>query len=174
MTNTRNSADFQEIENLVTQLSATEYDTDKLLASFKDMLHALNFFYGYLVNKHPDISTSRLMYYPCEIPQEHQLIFVQLGRGYTKEMHDPHWCYVLKDYGSKLFVVPTTSIKEDSSPAHAPYEYDIEEESGVKCRLHFDEARPIDKMRIFTNRPYREVKTERSEIQSVANPFFSI
>ena len=37
---------------------------------------------------------------------------------------DGHWCYVLKDFGSKMLVIPCTSIKEDS-PEATEYELDI-------------------------------------------------
>ena len=63
------------------------------------------------------------------------MVYTQIGRGYSKELFDPHWCYVLKHCGTKLIVIPVTSIKPDSSTPVAPYEYDIEEEGGIKGRM---------------------------------------
>ena len=55
-------------------------------------------------------------------PTAHQLVYVHLGGGYAKEMRGPHWCYVVKNNGQKLTVIPLTSIKEDSGPAKEPFD----------------------------------------------------
>ena len=66
-------------------------------------------------------------------PAVHQLVYVHLGGGYAKEMRGPHWCYVVKNNGQKLTVIPLTSIKEDSGPAKEPFEMDIDEATARKA-----------------------------------------
>ncbi|MGN0850936.1 MAG: type II toxin-antitoxin system PemK/MazF family toxin [Candidatus Ornithospirochaeta sp.] len=82
-------------------------------------------------------------------PAVHQLVYVHLGGGYAKEMRGPHWCYVVKNNGQKLTIIPLTSIKEDSGPAKEPFELDIDEGNGKKGRMYFDDMRSIDKMRVI-------------------------
>ena len=79
-------------------------------------------------------------------------IHVQQVCGNAKKMREPHWCYVLTCYGQKLTVIPLTSIKSNSGPERAPFEFDIVEGDGVKGRIHFDDMRSIDKMRVIAKR----------------------
>ena len=107
-------------------------------------------------------------------PAVHQLVYVHLGGGYAKEMRGPHWCYVVKNNGQKLTVIPLTSIKEDSGPAKEPFEKDIDEGNGKKGRMHFDEMRSIDKMRVIEKKGYREVFTPREKIESGLKHYLSL
>ena len=93
-------------------------------------------------------------------------IHVQQVCGNAKKMREPHWGYVLTCYGQKLTVIPLTSIKSNSGPERAPFEFDIVEGDGVKGRIHFDDMRSIDKMRVIAKKEYRSVETPRADIET--------
>lgn len=157
--------EFNELGLLAQKLDQTgKYNVDVLISGLRHMLTENCFFYGPLANKYPERDPSRIFYDLKVNPQTHQVIYVQLGGGYAKELRGPHWCYVLKNTGQKLTVIPTTSVKEYSSPARVPYEYDIEEDDGMISRLHFDDIRGIDKMRVLEIKPYKDVLTSKEEI----------
>lgn len=144
-----------------------------LISAWKHQLTASNFFYGALVNKEVNHDANKTYYSLKSEPKEHQLVYTQIGRGYSKELYAPHWCYVLKHCGTKLIVIPVTSIKPDSRTATIPYEYDIEEDNNIKARMHFDDIRYIDKMRILEYKGYISILTSRAEIEKAINIFFS-
>ena len=157
--------EFYELALLAEQLNETgNYNVDMLLPGLKHMLTENCFFYSRLVNMYPEKDPSRV-FYPLKVnPQVYQLFYVQLGGGYAKELRGPHWCYVLKEEGQKLTVIPATSIKENSGTAREPYELDIQEDDGIIGRLHFDDIRSIDKMRVLEQKPYKSVITPKEEI----------
>lgn len=166
--------EFWRLANQASDLAQTEnYDVDMLISAWKHQLSAANFFYGTLVGKEPTHDANKTYYALKTEPKEHQLVYTQIGRGYSKELFDPHWCYILKHCGTKLIVIPVTSIKPDSSMPVVPYEYDIEEENGVRARMHLDDIRCIDKMRIIEKRGYLSVKTERKNIECAVEKLFA-
>lgn len=148
-------------------LQATNrYDVDALLYSLSYRVKQLNYFYKDLIDKQGTNDANKTYYNLRPNPSEHQLIYVSLCRGFPKELYDGHWCYLLKDCGTKFLVIPTTSIKETSSTDDKAYYYDIEEWDGAMSRMRFDEVRMVDKMRVVTkDKPYRDVKTDRKEIE---------
>lgn len=165
--------EFWQLANQGQNLAETEnYDVDMLISAWKHQLTESNFFYGKLVKKEPNQDANKTYFSLKKEPKEHQLVYTQIGRGYPKELFDPHWCYVLKHCGTKLIVIPVTSIKPDSSNPVVPYEYDIEEDSGIKARMHLDDMRCIDKMRIIEKRGYISVITKREDIEKAVERFF--
>ena len=166
--------EFWELANQANDLAQTgNYDVDMLISSWKHQLTASNFFYGTLVNKEPNHDANKVYYSLKHEPKEHELVYAQIGRGYSKELFDPHWCYVLKHCGTKLIVIPVTSIKSDSGIANAPYEYDITESDGTKARLHIDDIRCIDKMRVIEKKGYLSITTSRKDIENFTMNFFN-
>lgn len=157
--------EFDELALLAEKLDKTgHYNVNVLLSGLKHMLTENCFFYGPLSSMQPGKDPSRVFFDLDVDPQCHQLVYVQLGGGYAKELRGPHWCYVLKNVGQKLTVIPTTSIKKNSGPARAPYEFDITENDGMISRLHFDDIRSIDKMRVLETKPYKNAITPKEEI----------
>lgn len=147
--------------------STGRYDVDALLYSLSYQLKQLNFFYKDLIDKEGTNDANKTYYNLSPNPAEHQIIYVSLCRGFPKELYDGHWCYVLKHSGTKLLVIPITSIKDCSSPEEQSYYFDIQEEGDIKVRLRFDEIRTVDKMRVVTkDRPYRNVITKRAIIEN--------
>ena len=155
------------ISRQMEELRATNrYDVDALLYSLSYQVKQLNYFYKDLMDKQGTGDASKTYYNLRPNPAEHQLIYVSLCRGFPKELYDGHWCYLLKNCGTKFLVIPTTSIKEMSSVEEETFYYDIEEKDGNVSRLRFDELRMIDKMRVITkDKMYRDVKTERKLIE---------
>lgn len=156
--------------NISHQLEALQdtkrYDVDAFLYSLSYQVKQLNYFYRDLIDKQGSNDANKTYYNLRPNPQEHQLIYVSLCRGFPKELYDGHWCYLLKDCGTKFLVIPTTSIKETSSVEEKDYYFDIEETDGSVSRLRFDEIRMIDKMRVITkDKPYRIVKTDKEIIR---------
>lgn len=68
-------------------------------------------------------------------------------------------------------MIPITSIKPDSSTPVVPYEYDIEEYGGVMGRMHLDDIRCVDKMRVIENKGYISVVTKREDIEDAVQKF---
>ena len=160
-------AEFNNLGVLAQKLEDTgRYDVGMLISGLKHLLTENNFFYGPLVDQAPVNDPSRVFFDLKVNPAVHQLVYVHLGGGYAKEMRGPHWCYVVKNNGQKLTVIPLTSIKEDSGPAKEPFELDIDEGNGKKGRMHFDDMRSIDKMRVIEKKGYRSVCTPRADIEA--------
>lgn len=146
--------------------STDRYDVDALLYSLSYQMKQLNYFYKDLIDKQGSNDANKTYYNLRPAPSEHQLIYVSLCRGFPKELYDGHWCYLLKNCGTKFLVIPVTSIKETSSAENQSYYYDIVEEDDSIARLRFDEMRTVDKMRVITkDKQYRNIKTERAVIE---------
>ena len=153
----------RQMENLQ---STNRYDVDALLYSLSYQMKQLNYFYKDLIDKQGSGDANKTYYNLSPAPSEHQLIYVSLCRGFPKELYDGHWCYLLKNCGTKFLVIPVTSIKETSSSEEQSYYFDITEEDNSVVRLRFDEMRTIDKMRVITkDKPYRNIKTGRTDIE---------
>ena len=161
--------EFWKLAHVADDIAKTgRYDVDMLISAWEHLLNQTLYFYKNLVNKtgNPDVT-----YYALKNePAEHQLVYCQLGRGYSKELYDPHWCYLYKHCGAKLFIIPVTSIKPTTSPNHHKYEFDIEENDGKMARMHFDDIRCIDKMRVAKDY-YIDVKTTRTDIEKAMANF---
>lgn len=155
--------------------STNRYDVDALLYSLSYQIKQLKFFYKDLIDKQGSGDANNTYYNLRPTPLEHQLLYVSLCRGFPKELYDGHWCYLLKDCGTKFLVIPTTSLKETSSTSEESYYFDIEEIDGSISRLRFDEIRMIDKMRVITkDKPYRDIKTNRKTIEQKFLDFLNL
>ena len=94
-------------------LEATgSYDVDAFISGLKQVIKGNIFFYGTLAKKYPEKDPCRVFYDLKVNPHEHQLVYVQLGCRYAKENCALHWCYVLKNAGQKMTVIPVISVKE--------------------------------------------------------------
>ncbi len=141
------------------------YNSELYLIDLEQTVKRLEFFYNYLVpqqNGDP-LKTN----YKLNV-KEHQLILVRLGIGYPKELYDNHYCYVYKIFSNKMLVIPTTSIKDASTPSKYQFDIDILDFiNEKKTRMQFNEMRVVDKMRAFDSKKYNtiyDVKTSREEI----------
>lgn len=92
---------------------------------------------------------------------EGDMIYINLQVGFPHELAFGHYCYVLKDMGYKLLVIPTTSSRGDRND----YEMDIINEIGVS-RLQFSDVRTVDKQRIDARKKPIKVLTPRKSIMN--------
>ena len=136
------------IKNIKTLENTKEYNVDKLLEAINHQLKNLNYYYGTLCKKKGE----EYITYIVNNIKEHTLIYVNLGRGFPKEIMDGHWCYVLKILGAKAIIIPTTSKKKKELNM---YEIDIDIDiHGKKSQsiLKLSDLRTIDTQRIYKKR----------------------
>lgn len=153
------------------------YDSETFVTHLKFQVEQLSFFYNYLVPKQGGY-ISKTYYNPKKRPKVHQIAYFNLTRGFPKELCDPHWCYILKDFGCKLVIIPTTSIKSDSKPCNPSFEYDIKIKNFINTslsRLHIDDIRVVDLQRLILDTHKHniyDVETSRENIISNVSKIF--
>lgn len=143
------------------------YDVEKYTCSLVHQTSQLEYFYCHLV-KEKDADSEEAVYYVRKRPKEHQLAYYNIGRGFPKELMDGHWCYVLKDFGYKMIVIPCTSIKDDLE-CDPDFEKDIYIRMfGRKTmsRMQLSDIRSVDIQRLDSRKPFCRVLTSRDEIMS--------
>lgn len=159
-------SNLEEIKRSLSHLAQTGlYDTDKYTRSLLHQTSQLEYFYCHLVKEG---GCAKTYYHVPNKPKIHQLAYFNIGRGFPKELMDGHWCYVLKDLGYKMLIVPCTSIKEDSSPPNPAFEKDILMRDGEKimqCRMQLSDLRTVDLQRLDQRKSFYQVITKRQEIQ---------
>lgn len=143
------------------------YDSEGFANQLKYWLMELEFFYNKIVpNQTANPSTSFYEITPSIRPKEGQVAFFNLRRGYPKEIYDGHYSYILKDFGLKYLIIPTTSVK-DKSTANPDYEYDIKMrnfKNELTTRLQVSDIRSIDIQRFNEKRPVYDVLTDKQLI----------
>ena len=140
------------------------YDVEKYSCSLKHFTNQLEYFYCHLVKDGGRDIDSTYYHLPCR-PKIHQLAYFNIGRGFPKELMDGHWCYVLKDLGYKMLIIPCTSLKGTS--CNPEFEFDIDvmmSKTKTKSRLQLSEIRCVDMQRLDLRKPFCEVLSNRQEI----------
>jgi hypothetical protein len=153
-----------------------KYDVEGFVNDLKYWVNDLHYFYARIVkNQDP-----KHVYYkitPSQRPKEGQIAYVNLRRGYPKELYDGHYCYILKDFGYKFLVIPTTSVKPNSSPLNPNFELDIEIKDFIntnETRLQISDIRSIDIQRINTGKGVYDVITDKEYIaKGIKNILFN-
>lgn len=160
---------MDEMKKSLKNLKETEcYDVEKYTYSLLHQTRQLEYFYCQLVeeeNPEPD----QTYYHVSRRPMVHQMAYFNIGRGFPKELMDGHWCYVLKDFGSKMLVIPCTSIKEDS-PEATEYELDIRakiRKYPIRSRMQLSDMRVVDLQRLDIRKRFCNVITDKKEIERV-------
>lgn len=140
------------------------YDVEKYSCSLKHLTNQLEYFYCHLVKEQgKDIENT--FYHLRLRPKIHQLAYFNIGRGFPKELMDGHWCYVLKDMGYKMLIIPCTSLK--GTNCNPGFELDIDVIMGnvkTRSRLQLSEIRCVDMQRLDLRKSFCNVITSRSEI----------
>ncbi len=140
------------------------YDVEKYSFALLHQTNQLEYFYCHLVK---DGDCDQTFYHINRRPQVHQLAYFNIGRGFPKELMDGHWCYILKDMGYKMLVVPCTSIKEDSTPVNPLFEKDIKiknKEHESQCRLQLSDIRSVDIQRLDLRKEFYDVLDDEEEV----------
>ncbi|KXU49000.1 MAG: hypothetical protein UFX20_00480 [Longibaculum muris] len=140
------------------------YDVEKYSYALLHQTNQLEYFYCHLVK---DGDCDDTYYHVHKRPHVHELAYFNIGRGFPKELMDGHWCYVLKDMGYKMLVIPCTSIKKDSTPANPLFEKDIKIKTDThitQCRIQLSDIRSVDIQRLDLRKSFYEVLTPKEEI----------
>lgn len=156
------------INKSLINLNSTEYDVEKYTKAIAWQTKELEYYYCHLANN------GFTNYKLHKKPKVHQLAYINIGRGFPKELMDGHWCYVLKDFGSKMLVIPTVSIKNE--PLNEKYEMDIDisiNDKKTKSRLQLSDIRTIDIQRIYEKKGYLNVHTASTIIKNRINKLLS-
>ena len=143
------------------------FDKEGFANQLKYWLKELEFFYNKVVPiQTGNPSTSFYEITAFLRPKECQVAFFNLRRGYPKEIYDGHYCYILKDFGSKYLVIPTTSVK-DKSQANPNFEFDIKMKdfkNELVSRLQISDMKVIDVQRFNERRIVYDVITDKEII----------
>lgn len=141
------------------------FDIDGFYKDLSYIIDQNKFFYKNVVPKQTG-NPSTSFYVPKNAPAEHQVGYFNLTRGFPKELHGGHWCYIIKKFKTKYLVVPLTSVKDDSF-ANPLYEKDIHLigfDNNRTSRMQFSDIRTIDAQRLYVNKGCYDVYEEREEI----------
>lgn len=155
----------KKMENVAKQIEGLKNDPNKsgLVYDIEQWIGGLEYFYNNLVPRQGG-DPSKTFYQPKKAPKVHQIAYFNLRRGYPKELFGGHWCYVLKNYKSKYLVVPTTSVKKDSTDLNPNFEIDIEVDGFMNelvTRLQVTDIRTLDVQRLYDKKGFYEVTTDR-------------
>ena len=154
----------QLIENLNKIKKLKNYDGEKFIYSLYHLTSQLLYFYETLAKGG---NAEKINYLRKNVNYEHKLVYVNIGRGFPKELMDGHWCYVIKDMGTKLLVIPSTSIKADTiikEDYHLVIESEDKNHKQYISRLSLTDIRSIDVQRIDLRKEVRKVKTNKNYI----------
>lgn len=165
---------IKEMQKSLKCLERTKiYDVEKYTCSLLHQTKQLEYFYCHLVKDH-ESKCDDTFYYVGHRPKENQLAYFNIGRGFPKELMDGHWCYILKDFGYKMVVIPCTSIKDDK--CNNDFEKDITVimyNHKTKSRLQISDIRTVDIQRLDLRKPFCQVLTDQDQIMEfVKNKLF--
>ena len=159
---------IEELKNYLNKLDESGlYDAEKYSRSLLHQTSQLSYFYCSLVK---DGSPSDTYYHVHKRPKEHQMAYFNIGRGFPKELMDGHWCYIVKDLGYKMLIIPCTSIKKESSPLNPHFEKDLTviDDHGTitHSRMQLTDLRTVDIQRLDCRKPFYTVCDDREEIRN--------
>lgn len=142
------------------------YDGNQCSYQILLWLRELEYFYNHIVPQQGNPSKSFYNIKPrSSRPNEGQVAYFNLRRGYPKELFDGHWCYVLKDFNTKFLIVPLTSVKNEEAKDKYEIEIEIKDfENDLSSRLQVTDLRFIDAQRINEKEKVYNVVTSRKTI----------
>lgn len=140
------------------------FDVEKYKKSLVFQTGQLEYFYCHIVK---DGDCDHAVYQVKNRPEEHSMAYFNIGRGFPKELMDGHWRYVVRDLGTKVLIIPCTSIKKESRDYNPRFEKDIiitDSHKELKSRMQLSDMRMIDIQRLDTRKQFYQVLTPRNEI----------
>lgn len=146
-----------------------KYDKVGFVHDLDYTVSQLEHFYKLANRKGTDPSST--YYNPKTIPKEHQVAYVNLTRSFPKELFGGHYCYVVKNLKTKLWIIPLTSIKDEGNILD-DLEYPLDVDVLGKSILQLSDMRCIDMQRIYVKKGIFNVKSDRKEIESVIKNLF--
>ena len=165
----------KEWDSLFFKLShINQYDKEGFIKDLSYQIGQLEFFHNNVTrNQTGNPSTS--YFKPKKSPEAHQIAYFNLTNGFPKELRGGHWCYIVKRSKSKFLVIPCTSVK-DGKLADPDYQVDIEIdnfENDKITRLQISDMRGIDAQRLYINKGFYDVVTERNVIMNKVYEFMN-
>lgn len=150
------------IEALLDRIAEWGEDGEMMRASIEHLLGSIEFQIGQSNKKGMNVPIVPKNIEDIEVGD---MVYVNLEINYPQEMWYGHWCYVLKDAGSKFLIIPSTShyMKGDDG-YHMVIDTVINNAIG-KSRLSFTDMRFIDKQRIDDRKSIGKVLTPKREIR---------
>lgn len=159
-------AEFEEIKKIV--FGIKHYDVDGFILELKKWVEDLAFFYNEIVKDGENPSSVSYRLSKSNKPEVGEMAFIKLRRGYPKELYNSHWCYILRDTGNSFIVIPSTSVKKDSSHCDERFEMDIEIDDFINdcvTRLQITQIRCVDYARVSTSgKNHYKVLTNKDDI----------
>lgn len=142
-----------------------DYDKTGFIYDLEYLVDGLTYFYDTEVPRQNCINNpTQARFTLSKRPKQHQVAYFNLTRGFPKELFGGHLCYVVKDLSSKYLVIPTTSVK--NRPKNK-FEIDIEIINYIndeKTRLQVNEMRSVDKQRLYVDKNFYNISTDRKNI----------
>ena len=155
---------LKQIEKTLDKLEKkSDYDVEKFGHSLIHLTSQLEYFYCHLARQTNSIDQT--YYRVHNRPKVHQLAYFNIGRGFPKELMDGHWCYIVKDLGYKMLVIPCTSVKSES--CNPDFEMDIKIKMNneyTTSRIQLSDIRAIDMQRLDLRKEYCQVLTSHEKI----------
>lgn len=145
-----------------------KYDIDGFLYDLGQLVNDLHFFHNKLIPD-TDANGDNTFYRPKQRPKEHQIAYFNLGHNYPKELYGGHWCYILKDFKYKMLIIPTTSVKPDSSPLDPNFEIKIEADgffNDLETRVQVSDMKVVDIQRLYDSKGFFDVSTNKEYIKT--------
>lgn len=171
------STDLSGIKNIVhSDATNKKFNKMGIYYSLKAQLNQINYFFGRLVPQQKSKNPSLTFFNPKPCPAVNQMAYFSLGYGYPKEMFGGHFCYILKDLKTKFLVIPSTSVKNDSSEK-GDYEIEIiikNFENNMRTRLQLSDMRTVDKLRFNGKEKIYDVETDTNIIKKEMNKILNL
>ena len=149
---------LRSAKKLLRSLDETDYNIESYCDHLIYHLNQLNYYYKFIKNKNYKLKMKI---------NAHDLIYVNFGKGFPKEIMDGHWCYVLRNYGDKLLVVPCTKAQSTIN-YNEKYKFKItvldKDNQYLEFFLQLTDLRGIDIQRIYSKKGKKTVITEKEEI----------
>ena len=164
-----------EVERILQNIK--NYDAEQFSIQLLHWVRELNYFYSKLVPQQSN-DPSQTFYHinpPSNRPNEGQVGYFNLRRGYPKELYDGHWCYILRDFKTKYLIVPLTSVKKNTMKDKYEVEIVIANfENDLSSRLQVTDLRFIDAQRINEREAVYDTETPREKIVEEVMEILSI
>jgi hypothetical protein len=159
----------EEMQKITTKLKQiVKYDTIGFIYDLKTLVGQLYNFHNELIPQE-ELNGNNTYFHPPKVPKVHQIAYFNLGHGYPKELYGGHWCYVVSDFKYKFLIIPTTSVKPNSSKLNPDFEIKIEAKNfknDLETRMQVTDMRIVDLHRIHVKKELYDVTTDKKYVQN--------
>ena len=152
-------------------LSVRLFDAEAFYWNLKKMVDRIFFFHN-VIGAHAStpkqLSQIKFDVPKDKMPRDGQVAYFNIEHSYPKEIFNGHWCYVFRNLGNTVLIIPLTSFKEDSAPVKDDVEMEIQvsnfcEDGASKLKIH--QMFCADWLRLDQRKDPYEVTTDKAIIQ---------